>query len=166
MLASAAGVCRVVFAAVGLYLAVTAAAHAVQPGERLADPGLESRARALSAELRCLVCQNQSIDDSDAPLAKDLRLLVRERLAAGDTDGQVMSFVVERYGEFVLLRPTFGLHTLLLWLAPALVLVVGIALASRTLRRSRSTSSAIAVNDERPLSADEQQRLDRLMRDV
>mgnify|MGYP005858098385 CR=1 FL=1 len=94
-------------------------ARAVQPGEVLADPALEARARALSANLRCLVCQNQSIDESDAPLARDLRLLVRERLVAGDSDAQVERFLVARYGEFVLLRPPFAAHTLLLWLMPA-----------------------------------------------
>ena len=100
-----------------------AARSAVQPDEILADPALEARARALSKELRCMVCQNQSIDDSDAPLARDLRVLVRERLKAGDSDGQVLDFLVARYGEFVLLKPRFSLHTALLWLAPAAVLL-------------------------------------------
>src|SRR5205085_3157294 len=100
-------------------------AWAVQPDEVLPDAGLEARARALSKELRCMVCQNQSIDDSDAPLAKDLRVLVRERLVAGDTDRQVIDFLVARYGEFVLLRPRWSSHTALLWLAPAGVLIVG-----------------------------------------
>src|SRR5690606_18954781 len=98
-------------------------AWAVEPDEILSDPQLESRARKLSAELRCLVCQNQSIDDSNAPLARDLRLLVRERLKAGDDDKAVMRFIVARYGEFVLLRPTFSLNTLILWLAPLVLLV-------------------------------------------
>src|SRR5690606_12873648 len=98
-------------------------AHAVQPDEVLDDPALEARARALSAHLRCLVCQNQSIDDSDAPLAKDLRLLVRERLVAGDSDTEVTNFLVARYGEFVLLKPPFAKHTLLLWLTPLLLLL-------------------------------------------
>ena len=97
-------------------------ALAVEPGEQLADPPLEARARALSAELRCLVCQNQSIDDSNAPLAKDLRVLVREQIAAGKSDAEVMGFVVARYGEFVLLRPRFSWATALLWLAPLLLL--------------------------------------------
>ena len=99
-------------------------ALAVQPDEILKDPGLEARARALSQELRCMVCQNQSIDDSDAPLAKDLRVLVRERLTAGDSDNQVIDFLVARYGEFVLLKPRFSPHTLLLWLAPFAVLLI------------------------------------------
>jgi cytochrome c-type biogenesis protein CcmH len=97
-------------------------AFAVQPDEIMADPARESRARDLSRELRCMVCQNQSIDDSDAPLARDLRLLVRERIAAGDSDDQVMDFLVARYGEFVLLKPRVNSHTLLLWLLPPLAL--------------------------------------------
>jgi len=100
-------------------------ALAVQPDEVLADATLEARARALSRELRCMVCQNQTIDDSDAPLARDLRVLVRERLQAGDSDQQVIDFLVARYGEFVLLKPRFSLHTALLWLGPAAVLLIG-----------------------------------------
>lgn len=92
-------------------------AHAVEPDEVLQDPALEARARTISEGLRCLVCQNQSIDDSEAPLAKDLRLLVRERLKAGDSNEQIVDFVVARYGEFVLLKPRFETHTLVLWLA-------------------------------------------------
>src|SRR5262249_16930982 len=99
-------------------------ALAVQPDEILRDPVLEARARPLSQELRCMVCQNQSIDGSDAPLAKDLRVLVRERLTAGDSDSQVIDFLVARYGEFVLLKPRLSAHTLLLWLAPFGVLVI------------------------------------------
>src|SRR3954463_12760663 len=99
-----------------MLLGANVPAFAVQPDEILADPVLEARARVLSKELRCMVCQNQSIDDSDAPLARDLRLLVRERIATGDTDGQVLDFLVARYGEFVLLKPRFEWHTLLLWL--------------------------------------------------
>src|SRR4029450_652410 len=94
-------------------------AIAVEPGEVLSDPALEARARALSKELRCMVCQNQSIDDSEAPLARDLRMLVRERLQAGESDRHVIDFLVVRYGEFVLLRPRFSWHTALLWLCPA-----------------------------------------------
>jgi cytochrome c-type biogenesis protein CcmH len=100
-------------------------ALAVQPDEVLPDPALEHRAREISAGLRCLVCQNQSIDDSDAPLAKDLRLIVRDRLKAGDSNQAVEDYVVRRYGEFVLLRPVFALHTLLLWATPLLVVVLG-----------------------------------------
>jgi cytochrome c-type biogenesis protein CcmH len=111
-------------ALVGLAMAASSA-HAVQPDEILKDPALESRARALSQELRCMVCQNQSIDDSDAPLARDLRILVRERLTAGDSDSQVMNFLVARYGEFVLLKPRMSWHTALLWLAPFAMLLLG-----------------------------------------
>jgi cytochrome c-type biogenesis protein CcmH len=134
------------------------AAHAVDPDERLANPALEVRARALSAELRCLVCQNQSIDDSNAPLARDLRLLVRERLSAGNTDAQVMRYIVDRYGEFVLLRPPFGLHTAILWLGP-LALLAGVAFM--LLQRARNRPAV--VDATRPLTADEQRRLDDLL---
>ena len=102
-----------------LFTLIAAPAFAVEPDEVLSDPVLEVRARALSKELRCMVCQNQSIDDSEAPLARDLRILVRERLQAGDSDRQVIDFLVARYGEFVLLRPRFSSHTALLWLGPA-----------------------------------------------
>src|SRR3954462_2588341 len=109
---------------------------AVTPEEILPDPQLEARARTLSHELRCMVCQNQSIDDSDAPLAHDLRLLVRERLSAGDSDRQVVDFLVARYGEFVLLKPRFEWHTALLWLVPPGILLVG-TVALVVLARSR-----------------------------
>lgn len=115
-------------------LLVTAPALAVQPDEIISDPALEARARVLSKELRCMVCQNQSIDDSDAPLAHDLRVLVRERLQAGDTDQRVIDFLTARYGEFVLLNPPFSLHSALLWLTPIGILVIGacgLAFASR-----------------------------------
>jgi cytochrome c-type biogenesis protein CcmH len=114
-------------------------ARAVQPDEMLDDPIKEARARELSKELRCMVCQNQSIDDSDAPLARDLRLLVRERISAGDTDSQVIDFLVARYGEFVLLKPRFSPHTVLLWLLPPLALMGGgIALWVYSDRRRRA----------------------------
>ncbi|MBC7832839.1 MAG: cytochrome c-type biogenesis protein CcmH [Hyphomicrobium sp.] len=109
---------RATFAACFALVMASAAALAVEPDEILPDPALETRARSISAGLRCLVCQNQSIDDSSAPLARDLRLLVRERLKAGDSDAQVMRFVEDRYGEFVLLNPPLSWRTLLLWLAP------------------------------------------------
>jgi cytochrome c-type biogenesis protein CcmH len=112
-------------------------ALAVQPDEILTDPALEGRARTLSKELRCMVCQNQSIDDSDAPLARDLRLLVRERLKEGDSDRQVIDFLVARYGEFVLLKPRLSLHTALLWFGPP-VLLCGGALALFVIARRRS----------------------------
>src|SRR5215204_1493563 len=131
---------------------------AVQPDEVLKDPALEKRAREISAGLRCLVCQNQSIDDSDAPLAKDLRVLVRERLTAGESDQQVREFVVRRYGEFVLLKPTFGPHTALLWLGPALVLLTGATGLAFALRQRR------AGNAVRALSPEEQASLDAILK--
>ena len=130
-------------------LLFSASAFAVQPNEVLKDPALERRAREISAGLRCLVCQNQSIDDSDAQLAKDLRLLVRERLVAGDTNDQVESFLVQRYGEFVLLKPTFGAHTLLLWLTPALVLILGGIGAYAAMRRRPQAPAATLDDAER-----------------
>ena len=134
--------------AAALILAFTAPALAVQPEEVLKDPALEHRARDISAGLRCLVCQNQPIDDSDAPLAKDLRVLVRERLTAGESDQQVREFIVRRYGEFVLLKPTFGLHTALLWLGPALVLLAGATGIGLALRRRRIGSAVGALSPE------------------
>jgi cytochrome c-type biogenesis protein CcmH len=135
---------------------------AVESKEMLADPALEARARNLSKELRCMVCQNQSIDDSEAPLARDLRLLVRERIADGDSDQQVLNFLVARYGEFVLLKPRFELQTLLLWLLPPLVLGGGgIALWFQGRRRSRSGSGG--DNSTPKLTADEQARLEQLI---
>ncbi len=121
---------------IGLSMLAMVPAGAVTPGERLPDPVQEQRARAISAELRCLVCQNQSIDDSDAPLARDLRTLVRDRIRAGDSDREVKAFVVARYGEFVLLRPPIGWHTALLWGGPFLVLAAG-AVGLWQLRRQR-----------------------------
>jgi len=128
-------------------------ALAVQPDEVMKDPVLEHRAREISAGLRCMVCQNQSIDDSDAQLARDLRLLVRERLAAGDTDRQVRDFLVQRYGEFVLLKPTFSAHNLLLWLAPLLVLICGAIGAFIHLRRRPRASATLDENERRALEA-------------
>jgi cytochrome c-type biogenesis protein CcmH len=132
-------------------------ALAVQPDEVLRDPTLERRARDISSGLRCLICQNQSIDESDAPLAKDLRVLVRERLQAGDRDDQVQNFLVQRYGEFVLLKPTFGLHTAMLWLAPALVLAAGAAGLLLTLRRRREDPA-------QPLSPEERAAIEALLK--
>jgi cytochrome c-type biogenesis protein CcmH len=139
-----------------MVLCILGPAAAVQPDEVLKDPALEARARSISQELRCLVCQNQSIDDSNAELARDLRVIVRERLSAGDSDAQVLAFVEKRYGEFVLLRPRLAPHTLILWLTP-LLLLAGVAAA--IYRRARTHNSAA---DVAPLSPAEQQRLDEL----
>ncbi len=137
--------------AILLALAPGLPARAVQPGEVLPDPAMERRARAISGELRCLVCQNQSIDDSDAPLAKDLRVLVRERLVA------VRDFVVARYGDFVLLRPPFDLRTALLWAAPLMILLAALVFTWRRGRAMPAPASAA------PLSEEERRRLQRLL---
>jgi cytochrome c-type biogenesis protein CcmH len=136
-----------------LLLALAAPALAVQPDEVLKDPQLEARARALSQHLRCMVCQNQSIDDSDAPLARDLRLLVRERLSAGDSDSQVIDFLVSRYGEFVLLKPRFEWHTAALWLMPPVILLAGaIAVFLSTRRRTAGADPALSEAERVKLS--------------
>ncbi len=146
-------------AALVALLIVSQPVWAVDPGERLDDPVLEERARGLSQELRCLVCQNQSIDDSDAPLAKDLRVLVRDRLKAGDTDAEVLSYVVDRYGEFVLLRPPLRAGTLLLWVSPFLVLLIGIGSVWIYMRGRRPE----AVETQAPLSDAEKARLEKIV---
>ena len=133
-------------------------ALAVQPGEILADPKMEARARDISAELRCLVCQNQSIDDSDAALARDLRMLVRERLKAGDSDTQVRDYLVARYGDFILLKPPFKMETLLLWLTPFAVLLAGAAALMAFTRRRRVVPLAA-----QSLSETEKNRLQALL---
>ena len=137
---------------------LAAPALAVQPDERLADPALEARARALSRELRCIVCQNESIDDSNATLAKDIRVLLRERLSAGDSDAQAKAFLVARYGDFVLLRPPVRTETWLLWYGPFALLALGAAVAFAALRRRRPVPPA-------PLTPEEQARLDALLRE-
>lgn len=136
-----------------LLLGLSGVAVAVEPDEVLSDPVLEERARALSTELRCMVCQNQSIDDSDAPLARDLRILLRERLEAGDSDSEVIDFLVFRYGEFVLLKPRFSGKTALLWIAPPAALVIGGMVAFVLFRRRRQTVEV------KPLEEAEKQRL-------
>jgi cytochrome c-type biogenesis protein CcmH len=135
-------------------------ALAVQPDEMLADPALESRARHLSQGLRCLVCRNENIDDSDASLARDLRLLLRERITAGDTDAEAVAFIVDRYGEYVLLNPTPTGSTLILWFAGPGMLAAGAAVAALYLRRRRTTPDPDA-----PLSATESQRLNEILKD-
>jgi cytochrome c-type biogenesis protein CcmH len=143
--------------ALALALLVPAAAFAVTPDEMLKDPKLEARARNLSRELRCMVCQNQSIDDSEAPLAHDLRVLVRQRIEAGDSDKQVLDFLVARYGEFVLLKPPLELNTVLLWGLPPAVLVIGLIGLFWLARRPQLAAEAAA------LSPDEQRRLSTLV---
>ena len=140
---------RMRIAASFLALSLATSAHAVQPDEVLKDPSQEARARALSLELRCLVCQNQSIDDSNAPLARDLRLLVRERIVAGDDDTAIRRFLVERYGDFVLLKPPFDSRTVLLWIGPFLVLAAGAAAVFAAARKRRAVAlSAPPLTDE------------------
>ena len=141
--------------AIFLLFALSLPAAAVQPDEVLNDPALEARARALSAQLRCMVCQNQSIDDSDAPLARDLRVLVRERLKAGDSDAQIREFLVARYGQFVLLEPEKNWRTALLWFSPLIVLLTGCLILLRFFTRSRA-------RNPKPLTAAEKKRLKQL----
>jgi cytochrome c-type biogenesis protein CcmH len=133
-------------------------AFAVDPQEQLKDPAMEARARDISAGLRCLVCQNQSIDDSDAPLARDLRVLVRQQLQKGESNDQVIDYVVARYGEFVLLKPRLNMSTLLLWLAPALLIAGGVVLAFRVLRRSKDEGPV-----PQPLTEEEQAELRKVL---
>ena len=146
--------CACCLALVWLVLPMVQPAVAVQPDEILKDPALETRARTLSRELRCMVCQNQSIDDSDAPLARDLRVLVRERLTAGDSDSEVIDFLVARYGEFVLLNPRFAWHNAVLWITPVAALIAG-AIAIFVAVRRRRTAPVPAA----PLTAEEERRL-------
>ena len=135
-------------------------AFAVLPAERLVDPALEARARSLSQELRCLVCQNQSIDDSSADLAHDLRVVVRERLVAGDSDGEALAYLTARYGDYVLLRPPVKPATWVLWFGPPAFLLAGLAVAVAGGRRRRSSVAA----ETAALSEDERNRLDDLMK--
>lgn len=149
--------------AAALMVALASPVGAVDPGELLADPALEARARAVSKELRCLVCQNQSIDDSDAELARDLRLLVRERVAAGDSNEEVVDYVVSRYGDFVLLKPPFKASTYLLWLGPAVILAIGLAAVAVFYRRRAKDAAPSGASAA--LSDGERQRLARLLDD-
>lgn len=155
---------RTALLAVIMFMAAASfGAHAVEPSEVLDDPALEERARDISAGLRCLVCQNQSIDDSNAQLAKDLRVLVRDRLLEGDSNDEVMDYVVSRYGDFVLLKPPVKMSTYILWFGPVLIVVLGIAAYVAVFRR-RDTVTASAP-DVRPqeLSAEEQERIAALL---
>ena len=149
---------RHLLALAALALLAASPALAVRPDEMLDDPALEARARDISQELRCLVCRNESIDDSNAPLARDLRLLVRERLAAGDSDAEVREYLVERYGEFVLLKPTFSAANAALWLAGPVLFVLGGAAALIYLRRRRPEAAGGGG-----LTAEERAELDRIL---
>jgi cytochrome c-type biogenesis protein CcmH len=140
-------------------LVAAVSAHAVEPSERLADPALEARARAISSQLRCLVCQNESIDESGADLAHDIRLFVRERLGAGDTNAQATQALVNRYGQFVLLKPPVEPATYVLWYGPPLLLAIGLLGSLAWLKRRQPMTTETA-----PLSAEEASRLDGLMR--
>lgn len=144
-----------------LVAVLTLPAFAVEPGEMLQDPALEARARELSKEIRCLVCQNQSIDDSNAGLAKDLRVILRERLVAGDSDAEIKTFLVDRYGDFVLLKPPVKAETLFLWYGPFAIGALGaIGVAVFLLRRRGGDDGTEAPV---PLSADERKRIDALL---
>jgi cytochrome c-type biogenesis protein CcmH len=147
-------------AALALALLAAAPAAAVQPDEILPDKALEARARQISAGLRCLVCRNESIDDSNAELARTLRLLVRERLVAGDSDRETVDYIVDRYGEYVLLKPRFTLANAFIWLSPLALFCLGGWLSWSYLRRRE----AAVVAPPAPLSAEEQRRLDRLLK--
>jgi cytochrome c-type biogenesis protein CcmH len=156
---------RVAVIAFALATIASSSSLAVQPDEMLKDPKLEARARVLSRELRCMVCQNQSIDESEAPLARDLRLLVRERLSKGDTDQQVLDFLVVRYGEFVLLKPPLESKTIILWALPALALLagaVGLFFAVRRRRTAQLEPATLSIEERRRLSTlVDDDRLDR-----
>jgi cytochrome c-type biogenesis protein CcmH len=128
-------------------------ALAVQPDEVMKDPALETRARALSGELRCLVCQNESIDDSEAPLARDIRVLIRERIGKGESNDSVRAYLVSRYGDFILLKPPFKLETLLLWLSPVLTLGLGVMAALYARRRAPSATPRLSEEEEARLAA-------------
>ena len=151
----------VVIALIFAALCVVATARAVQPNEMLADPKLEAQARALSAELRCMVCQNQSIDDSDAPLAHDIRVLIRDRLVKGDNEDQIRTFLVSRYGDFILLKPPFQTNTLVLWGGPPLILLVGAGFLFIAIRRRRRDNLSLA-----PLTSAEEQRVAALVNET
>ena len=136
-----------------LLLALASPALAVQPDEVMKDPALETRARALSGELRCLVCQNESIDDSEAPLARDIRVLIRERIGKGESNDAVRAYLVSRYGDFILLKPPFKLETLLLWLSPMLTLGLGVTAALYARRRAPSATPRLSEEEEARLAA-------------
>jgi cytochrome c-type biogenesis protein CcmH len=136
-----------------VFAALAAPSFAVQPDELMKDPALESRARALSGELRCMVCQNQSIDDSDAPLARDIRVLIRQRIAEGESNDVVRTYLVSRYGDFILLKPPFKPETLLLWLSAPLTLAAGLVAVWLARRRAQVATQALSAEEEAQLAA-------------
>ncbi|HEY1780498.1 MAG TPA: cytochrome c-type biogenesis protein [Roseiarcus sp.] len=140
-------------AGLALLACLAGPALAVEPDEVMKDPALEARARALSSELRCLVCQNESIDDSEAPLARDIRLLIRERIGKGESNDTVRAYLVSRYGDFILLKPPFQADTLLLWLSPAIVLGLGVTAALYARRRAPRATPALSPEEEARLAA-------------
>lgn len=146
-------------ALIGLVFLAVSPAHAVEPDEMLPDPALEARARAISRDVRCPVCRNESIDDSNAELARDLRLIVRERLAAGESDAEVKRFLIDRYGEFILLTPVFNRGNLALWLAGPAALIFGAAAAAVYLRGRRRASKTVRLTPE------EKAEVERLLRE-
>ncbi len=154
----------VIFLSVLVLASGTQRAGAVEPSEVLSDPALEERAREISQGLRCLVCQNQTIDDSNAGLAKDLRILVRERLMAGDSDQEVMAFITDRYGDFVLLKPPLKTGTLLLWFGPGAILLLGVGALARFYANRRRQGSAGDGGAAKPLSETEKKRLQSLLK--
>jgi len=154
-------VIRTLLLALALGFAAAPAAHAVQPNERLADPAMEARARTISAGLRCLVCQNETIDESDASLAHDIRMLLRERLTAGDSDAQAVQAIVSRYGDFVLLNPPVRPATYVLWFGPLAILLAGLAGTTIWLRRRTAAPQPAA-----PLSDDEKRRLETMLQET
>ncbi|MEG3619325.1 cytochrome c-type biogenesis protein [Magnetovibrio sp. PR-2] len=142
------------------------AAQAVEPDEILKDPALEARAREVGKQLRCVVCQNQAIDDSNAELARDMRILVRDRITAGDSNDEVMAYMVDRYGDFVLLDPPFKASTLVLWIGPGAIAVFGVfALVMIFRRRKSGGGEVVAGVQAEPLSDDERRRLDKLLKE-
>jgi cytochrome c-type biogenesis protein CcmH len=144
---------KVLFFLLPLVASLAGPALAVQPDEVMKDPALETRARALSGELRCLVCQNESIDDSEAPLARDIRVLIRERIGKGESNDAVRAYLVSRYGDFILLKPPFKPETLLLWLSPVLTLGLGVTAALYARRRAPSATPALSAEEEARLAA-------------
>lgn len=157
---------RALFVALALSLTLPFAAQAVEPDEILKDPALEERAREVGKQLRCVVCQNQAIDDSNAELARDMRILVRDRITAGDSNDEVIAYMVDRYGDFVLLDPPFKASTLVLWIGPGVIAVFGVIAMVMIFRRRKSGGHEVVAGVQAaPLSDEERRRLDKLLKD-